>query len=251
MNRPSRDAVRRLPGRVEEASRLSGLRASEEQEPGERIFLATLRVQIPQDLWFGRFSSQHRSVRVEVLNRTDLTEHTSISDHWISGGPPGAWAEEIAAYPDVLRVESLAAVGEGCVYRITYRNPPVVYTYRRLRLPIQFPLRLQNGVLTWEVIGRRAEFDEVLRFARSRSSAVSVSSIRRGPLRSHLPLLTEAQQRLLSQAMAAGYFAVPRGITLTELARELGRSKSGVSEALALIEKKLLESALRPTTLLP
>jgi predicted DNA binding protein len=64
-------------------------------------------------------------------------------------------------------------------------------------------------------------------------------------------MLTEIQQQLLSQAMAAGYFAVPRGITLTDLARRLDRSKSAVSEAIAIIEKKLLESALRPTSLTP
>ena len=49
--------------------------------------------------------------------------------------------------------------------------------------------------------------------------------------------------------MAAGYFAVPRGITLTDLARRLDRSKSAVSEAIAIIERKLLESAMRSSAL--
>jgi predicted DNA binding protein len=51
--------------------------------------------------------------------------------------------------------------------------------------------------------------------------------------------------------MAAGYFAVPRGITLTDLARQIGRSKSAVSEAIAIIERKLLETAVRPRGLTP
>lgn len=232
-----------------EGSRLARLRASQEPAGGAGLFVATLRLRIPDDIWTGPFSRRHRTLRLEALNRTESTEGTSVSDYWISGGPPGVWAGEIASYPDVVRADSLAEVGDGCLYRVTYRNPPVVYTYRRLQLPIQFPLRMQDGVLTWEVIARRSEFDEVLRFARSRSSEVNVVSVRRRPLRSHLPLLTEAQQQLLSQAMAAGYFAVPRGITLTELARQLDRSKSSISESLALIEKKLLESVIRPTSL--
>ena len=165
--------------------------------------------------------------------------------------PPGVWADEISRYPDVLHVESLAEVADGCLYRVSYRNPPVVYVYRRLRMPIQFPLRMQAGVMTWELIGHRAEFEEVLRLAQSRSPEVKVISIRRRPLRSHLPMLTATQHHLLSSAMAAGYFAVPREISLTELAHRLGRSKSSVSEALALIEKKLLESAMRSSDLLP
>jgi len=228
--------------------RFDRLQAAAEPNPESRLFLATLRLRIPPDIWTGPFSERHRSLRIEALNRTDLTEDTSISDYWISGQPPGVWATEIGSYRDVVRVESLAEVGDGCLYRVTYRNPPVVYTYRKLHLPIQFPLRMQAGTLTWEVSARRAEFDEVLRFARSRTAEVSVVSIRRRPLRSHLPLLTDSQHQLLTHAMAAGYFAVPRGITLTELARGLGRSKSSISEALALIEKKLLESALRPAT---
>lgn len=212
------------------------------------LFVATLRLSIPADVWTGPFSRRHPTIRCEALNRTDLTGDIAISDYWIGGQPPGVWASEIASYPDVVRVESLAEVADGCLYRVTYRNPPVVYAHRRLELPIQFPVRMQNGILTWEVIGRRSDLEEVLRFARSRSDEVSIVSIRRRPLRSHLPLLTEGQQRLLSHAMAAGYFAVPRGITLTELARGLGRSKSSISEALAVIERKLLESALRPST---
>jgi predicted DNA binding protein len=122
-----------------------------------------------------------------------------------------------------------------------------VELYRRLRLPIHFPLRIQAGVITWEVVARYADFQVILKYARSVDPGASVVSIRRGPLRSHLPMLTDVQQKLLNQAMAAGYFAVPRGITLTELARKLERSKSSISESLALIEKTLMETALRPS----
>jgi len=244
---PGPPPVRAGSGRPDE--RLARLRSSVEPEGEGSLFVVTLRIRIPLDIWTGPFSTRHHNLRMEALNRTDLSEETSVSDYWISGGPPGVWANEIAAYPDVVRVESLAEVADGCLYRVTYRNPPVIYTYRRLQLPIQFPLRMQDGIITWEVIGRRSDFEEVLEFAKRRAVDVRIVSIRRRPLRSHLPLLTEAQHRLLTDAMAAGYFAVPRAITLTELARKLGRSKSSTSEALALIEKKLLESALRPTAL--
>ncbi len=218
---------------------------------GGRLFIGTLRVLMPKNLWTGGFSSAHPAVRMEVLNRTDLSRDTSVSDYWIGGAPPGIWASEIESYRDVLRVESLAEVADGCIYRVTYENPPVIDHFRRLRLPIQFPLKIQAGRITWEVIAHRTEFEEWLAYAQSRDPELQISSIRHRPLHSHLPVLTEAQHRLLTEAMNAGYFAVPRGTTLTELARRLGRSKSALSEALARIEEKLLASALRPSTLLP
>jgi hypothetical protein len=226
--------------------RLADLREARSTPSVDRLFLATLRVRIPRTLWNGPFSAEHPAVRMEVLNRTDVRPGCSVSDYWISGLPAGLWAREILAYPDVVQVDSLAEVGDGGLYRITYRDPPVVGLYRRLRLPLQFPLRIQAGFIRWEVVARYSEFQEILGHARSVDPAVSIVSIRRRPLRAHLPMLTTSQHELLSQAMAAGYFAVPRCITLTALARKLQKSKSSISESLALIEKKLFETVLRP-----
>ena len=247
-------ARRSRPGRPEDAT--AGRTAGADARPpppeegegpaSDRLFLATLRIRIPSDLWTSAFSSAHPQVRLEVLNRGEVGAGLSISDYWISGGPPGVWAAELAQYPDVIRVDSLAQVGEGCLYRITYRDPPIIGLYRRLQLPVPFPLRIQAGMIDWEIAARYSEFEAVMEFARQRDPEARVVSIRRRPLRNHLPSLTERQHQLLTEAMAAGYFAVPRGITLTALARKLNRSKSSVSEAIALIEQKLLESALQP-----
>jgi predicted DNA binding protein len=233
------------------SDRFRKLRVAEEVAVGDRLLLASLRIRIPPGLWTGAFTSAHPNLSAEILNRADVSKDVSVSDYWISGQPPGVWAREIGQYSDVLKVDSLAEVGEGSIYRVTYRNPPVIYLYRELGMPIQFPMRLQGGFIRWEIVARHSEFEKVLKHVGKTDPDFQVVSIRRRPLRSHLPMLTENQQQLLTQAMAAGYFAVPRGITLTALARRLDRSKSGISEAIAIIEKKLLESALRPTSLSP
>jgi predicted DNA binding protein len=230
----------------------TALREKDAELSQDGLLLATLRVRIrTKGPWTGSFTRSHPSLTVEVLNRSDLDQDSSVSDHWISGGPPGVWAREISGYSDVRKVDSLAEVADGSVYRITYQNPPVVYLFRDLGLPIQFPLRIQGGVIRWEVVARRSEFESVVQYARTIDPQFQVVSIRRGPLRSHLPMLSHSQHQLLTRAMEAGYFAVPRAITLTNLARQIGRSKSATSEAIAIIERKLLESALRPESIAP
>ncbi|MGA8709693.1 MAG: helix-turn-helix domain-containing protein [Thermoplasmata archaeon] len=231
------------------ATRFRELQLAEDDVSGQRLLLATLRIRIPKGLWTGLFSSGNPNVRMEVLNRADVSKDVSVSDYWISGQPPGVWAREIARYPDVIKVDSLAEVGEGCLYRITYRNPPIIYFYRKLGMPIQLPIHIQGGLIHWEVAARHMQFQEVLDHVRKVDPGFQVVSLRRRPLRNHLPMLTDSQHNLLTQAMAAGYFAVPRAITLTDLAKRLDRSKSGISEAIAIIERKLLESAMRPTPL--
>jgi predicted DNA binding protein len=125
----------------------------------------------------------------------------------------------------------------------------VIYLFRKLGVPLQFPVRIQAGTIRWEIVARRSKFLPILEFARKVDPNLQIVSIRRRPLRSHLPQLTDSQHELLTHAIEAGYFAVPREITLTELAKRLNRSKSALSEAIATIERKLLESALRRTTL--
>lgn len=236
------------------AARAQRLRSASDEDlsglPGP-LFVATLRVSVNRAQWAVEFSRRHPTLRIDVLNRTDLSPRTSVSDLWIQGPAPGVWTAELSSSPEVLRAESLAEVAHGCIYRVAYRNPPVVGLFRRLGVPVQFPWRLQAGVLTMEIVAPRTAFDAILRFARAGGRRIQAVSVRHRPLRSHLPFLSEAQEQLLLEALAAGYFAVPRGITLTELARQIGRSKSSVSEALALIERKLLETSREPVGALP
>ncbi len=213
-------------------------------EPGS-IVVATLKYRLPDRVWVGRFSRAHPSALVEFLAYSPLSRDLSVADCWITGRPAGVWASEISRYPDVRRVESIAEIGRGCLYRVTFRNPPVVYLYRRLRLPLPLPVWMQDGMGRWEIVARAREYRKLIKhFRRTVDPHLRIVPMHRGPLRSHLPELSESQTRVLSVAMAAGYYAVPRKVSLRELARRLRRSRSALSEALASVEEKLLESTV-------
>lgn len=235
----------------ETSARLEALRNTARDAPSDEVIVGRFRFRAPEALWAGAFSVRHPRVRVEYLNRGEITLDVSVSDCWIGGGPPGVWAPEISRFPDVVKVESLSEMGTGSLYRVTFRNPPIIDFLRSLRVPLQFPVWFQSGFGGIEVVIHRSEFEAFKRFARSVDPAVHVESIRRGPLRSHLPLLTSAQRTILLDALSSGYFAVPRRVTLTELARRVNRSRSALSRTIAVIERKLLESALTPVTIRP
>jgi predicted DNA binding protein len=225
------------------------LRTRAQRDEERRLVVVTLRIRMARDHWLGQFSNTNPTIRIQAQHWSPVDARTSVLDYWIEGLPPGRWTREIASFPDVSRVEALAELGEGCIYRVVQRTNPVVRVYRRLGLPLKFPLTASGGEIIWEVVAKRAEFDKVLAFLHRRGLGVTILSIRRGLLRSHLPFLTAGQRHLLVEAMRAGYFAVPRGITLTDLAKRLGRSKSAVSESLAIVERKLLENSLNPAQL--
>jgi predicted DNA binding protein len=213
--------------------------------PADRLLMATLTLRIPDRTWTGPFSRSHPEVAIEILGRSEAGKGLMIADHWISGRPAGVWTREIARRPDVVSAESLAEVGDGSLYRVKFRTPPIVELYRRLEIPLPFPIRVRAGYAHWEIVARAPEFAQVLNFGREFDPRIRISWTRTPPLRAHLPLLTKPQKSLLHLAIASGYFAVPRRVSLIELARRAHRSKSSVSESMARIERSLLESALR------
>ncbi|HYA54597.1 MAG TPA: hypothetical protein VEG42_03230, partial [Thermoplasmata archaeon] len=141
---------------------------AERESPSEpnRLVIATLNVRMSTGTWTMQFTRSHPGLRVEVLNRSEVDPEVGVSDYWISGSSPGGWAREIQAYADVQKVDALAEVGGGSLYRITDRSPPVVHLYRRLGLPLQFPMRMQAGYIRWEIVARQEEFRVLLDYAR-------------------------------------------------------------------------------------
>ena len=112
---------------------------------------------------------------------------------------------------------------------------------------LRYPRFIQNGEYTVEAAAPVTQIRRLIQELRRISKAVEVLRFGRDRMRTYPPTLTARQNSLLHQALAAGYFDVPRRISLTRFAKRLGRSKSGLSEALALVEQKLAEAS-RGTT---
>lgn len=64
-------------------------------------------------------------------------------------------------------------------------------------------------------------------------------------------LLTPLQHNMLRRAYEAGYYDVPKRVTLTDLAKELGASQASLSELLRRGEQRLVACYLRAQTALP
>lgn len=229
-----------------DALRLEGLRGRTKEAPPGPLVIAALAVPLSPKTWIGQFSRLHPEVRVEVLNLMPVSDGFTVSDVWFSSGGPGTPAEEIGSMTGVDRAEFLIEMGIGGLYRVTYATPRLLDRFRTLGIPAQFPWVVRAGEIHWEVVARDAELRRMVAYLREFDPAAVVSVRRRSAPRSDLADLTTLQRQLLATALSAGYFAVPRAITLTQLARQIGRSKSALSESLATIERKVLEASVRP-----
>lgn len=198
---------------------------------------------LPESTWIGKFSRLLPEVGIEVLSRLDLGRGRSLTELQLhSGEPVGVLLGALCSVPGVDDVEELEASPGHQHLRVTHRTSPFVPIFRDLRLIRRFPFLIRAGEASWVVVAPESKARALLARLREQSPASTCESVRHQETATVPGRLTDRQADLLRRAVAAGYFEVPRKITLTDLARNIGLAPSSLSEALAIVERKLLES---------
>lgn len=221
-----------------------GVDSSARRAPGRSqrlVNICRLRVPLPETAWIARFSQLHPEIRIEVLSRLDVGWNRSLSEVRFLAPEGGPWTEELRALPKVYDVEELEGGPTALHLRITHRTSEFIPIFRELRLMRRFPFTIQAGESVWVVVATEAKIRSLLRRLREKAPAATMEAVHHIETPPPAGPLTPRQADLLRRAIGAGYFEVPRRITLTALAKEIGMAPSSLSEALAIVEKKLLE----------
>ena len=234
-----------MPGpRSAVASQSMRIKESDRATPGRpsgRVTICRLRVSLPESAWIGRFSRLHPDVDIQAVSRFDISPQRSVTEIQLRGPASGSWAAELRTLPQVREVEELEGGPSGLHLRVTHQTVKLVPIFRQLHLMVRFPFTIQSGDAFWMVVASEAKIRRLLRRLQDQAPGVVLESVRHtDPTRKAGPL-TPRQTDVLRRAMAAGYFEVPRKVTLTDLAKNLGLAASSLSESLAIVEKKLLE----------
>jgi len=216
-------------------------------EPADAHVRARIAIEMPRSTWLAEFSRKHPELLIKIHNMMWVDARKCLADFEIPGGTDN-WMEEISRFSDVFSAERIEVPPNLTLYRVVQRRPTYIRLVHDRAMLLNFPRTVQNGVFTCETTARSSQVRELiaaLRAARDRTRLVSLQRAskahhERSPDR---PALTETQEGLFRQALELGYFEVPRRITLTRLAERVGRSKSAVSHALALVERYLVHSS--------
>jgi predicted DNA binding protein len=179
---------------------------------------------------------------IECINLTALPGGDFLGEYELFGSPKEC-AEEIDDLPDVVEVEHLETQPGFARCRVRFHQVIVAALAAQHEVIIRYPRTVANGILSVELVASPLQMRRLVKDLAKAGAEPRLVSLRRDTLRSVPLLLTPVQRTLFHQALAQGYFDVPRRITLTGLARRISRSKSAVSETLAVVERKLTEFA--------
>jgi HTH DNA binding domain len=205
--------------------------------------MVKIRIEAAEGSWAWGVSRRNPDLVMEARSILPLPGGITLAEYWMQGNPRD-WTHEISVFPDVEEVLPLDESPSPSLYRIRYRESTLSGIMVKDEVLLRYPVSIQNGVVTVETIDRLSRIRQIASDIQRAGLAVKLASLRKVSPRVRLPGLTAGQRTLLHQAVAAGYFDVPRRLSLTRLAQMLSKSKSTVSETLAIVERKLVTYTL-------
>lgn len=184
-------------------------------------------------------------LRVELHNRMELANGHILIEGRVLG--PGALevADRVKDLPAVVEFEVHPESDRSVFFQITIRPPRLLTIIQQHRILTRYPIVLVDGWMRFETLAPANQIRRLVKDLTRDVGPSRVEAVRQGSVTPSVLGLSPSQQAVFREALAAGYFGSPRRISLTQLARRLGRSKSTVSEQMALIQRRLAESALR------
>lgn len=203
------------------------------------LLACRVKVVLPPGPWVAEFTRAHPELKVVVESRLDLAQGRMLMEARVHAPDAGPWASEISSLPGVGQVEQVGPSGNVTRLRVVHTHSPFTPLFRGVQLMQRFPFPVQGGVATWVLVGPEARVRKFIEKLRTAAPGSIVESVRHDHAEGE-GLLTPRQREILQRALAEGYFEVPRRATLTELAGKMGMAISSLSEALAIIERKLL-----------
>jgi predicted DNA binding protein len=196
---------------------------------------------LPSGSWLRLASQRDPLARIEVLDRLPLSSPLVLTDARIhSLMSHKTWLRWIRTCPPVVAVDYYWESPTTGIYRVTHRRQTFDRAFQRFRVPRRFPSWVERGHATWIVSGSKEQINLLVKELQKVLPEVSVESLRQGLLDYAPPVLTEKQRGLVAQALLAGYFDVPKRISLTDLATHLQMAKGNLSRDLGIAERKLL-----------
>jgi HTH-type transcriptional regulator, dimethyl sulfoxide reductase transcription regulator len=190
----------------------------------------------------GKISELH-NVEIKVL-RCSARENGGGTGFFRVDTEDSVTGEEVVRWvlkEDPTTIPSCTTISPGRHLLImTNENCRVCRTFSGTRCIMAAGHSAEGGAMVWNVItpdpeSLRAFIQEL------RSTGASVELLR---VRRHTPRteLTKEQDNILREAMHLGYFEVPKGITLQELAKRKNVSKSTMNLIIRRAQRKVITS---------
>ena len=199
---------------------------------------ARLELTLPENMWIGELTRQYSEATFEILaalpDKGDGVAMTEITSEQLD-----ELLADMEAYDEVTGLDVLNKTEDRALVQFETTLPLLILAARDSGVPLELPFNLSNGRAVWELKASSDRLamlsDQLEQFGISFTVDYVQYNVE------DTPLLTPAQQEIIQKALEMGYYDTPRQCSLTDLAEEMDRAKSTVSETMHRAEEKIIK----------
>lgn len=200
---------------------------------------ARLAISLPEDIWIGAVSTNYPDTDFEVVTAL-AGEDAGIALLSLTTADLLSIVSDVQEQADVLSVDLLWKREQTGLVQVETSRSPLLVPLWEAGVPVEMPFTIRDGTATWQLTTTSHRLSELgsyldaadIDYELEYSAGIGASDADR--------LLTARQQEVLNAALEAGYYAVPREATLTDVADRLAISKATCSEILHRVEHSVL-----------
>lgn len=211
---------------------------------GSDVVQVKLEFELPADKCIARLSRQHPDVVFKNMSMLPVPREMGNTLIEVNGTRARALLDDLDGDPNVESFKIVLESPDQVLVNMRVADPVVLKLISAHHLLIDFPLVFENGKGSMTLIGERKDVDALLDEMARRGIPVTLKSIG-GSKPSEI--LTEKQKEVLVKAIKAGFFEVPRRVSLSSLASEFDVSPTALSEMMRRLSKKLAEHYIEST----
>lgn len=208
----------------------------------DRPSLARVKIKFPSDIWISEIFKKFRDIRMEILYFLPYDLEKSIGNAIIEimHHDLDSILQEIKNHGSVFEFSELERKENKVKFNVKTRDPYLLYALIKCGVLVDFPVRVREGYAFWRLISTRSRIDQLLTVFEKKNIEFELLRIGNSPynIDDEKYRLNLDEEDVLTKAIETGFFDVPRKISLEDLARDLGKSKSALSVILRKIIKK-------------
>lgn len=200
---------------------------------------AQLAIALPADVWVHEISTTYDATEFEVLTAL-AGEDTGIALLRVDSDDLLDILADVRGRPDVVDVDLLWKRERTALVQVETTSPPLLLPLWQAGVPVELPFTVLDGSATWELTTSSERLSELGEHLDHAGIDYDIESVVEIGSSAADRLLTPRQREVLTVALEEGYYAVPREVTLTGVAEQLGVSKSTCSDILHRCESNVI-----------
>lgn len=205
------------------------------------MITASLRIQLPDDTWIATVSQAFPTATFRLLAGVKTGETAAELGEVITDKRREI-SEAIQTHPSIVSYQKLETTEDRSLAKYETTDTALYEFIKASSLPPEFPIVVRNGWYELDFTGTRSEFERLRNGLDETDRAYELQSV--VETADTTDLLTARQREVLETAFRDGYFDVPRGCTLEDLATKLDIDKSTASGILRRGENRILTQVL-------